>query len=1251
MTNDISTTEPIAPVYRYYVEDLISGKKLAELDFRGVSYKLALNAAGDFSGSLVVKDVANATNLYNATLPGVTALYVLRNGVCVWGGIIWERDYVPEDKKLSVSASEFTSYLHHRKIWKTWNHQFGATVTPDSGMWRVNFDNGSSVLAKAGSTVKMEFYEVENFKYNGYYRVADSPAPSKDVFYMRDGASVADIVRQVRQNSTVVGIYTKENHGFNTGDVVSIRYTQIGDVVYENGSTVLSKTITAPGGPESNYFTYTDTAAPDSDLVASGTASRPLPAGTTFERVTVGVRQDTFDYVKSLIEGTFNDFVGTDFPNVYIEPGISTGLDIVSKRAFEGYNIVKTNGKHNIAVGQAVQIQDVGKGFDGEVEVLGIEEGDSIVYKGGGDLPVTPVTPKKADILIVTSDKGIVSCMTTGGAHGFLPGENVTIDMGVMYPELSGTFQILDVPANNKFRYVSGTNASYSAETIMIDPIATSNSVSRVIDSVSLTPNVAFVTTKQPHGFTAGNTVQIANVQTPVKVIEASLDGPNHIATVQTDGPHNFKVGETTSLLGLTDFYSITDVNSTTTRSTFTTSAPHNLRANDQITIMGVDTIKVVGKQMSSSVATLTLEVPHNFALGSTFTAQNLIDNYTITGTKIVDNVATLTTSIAHNVKVNDEVSTGSLPDYYRVITKAADDGNITLTTRVPHNLWEGAKIIVSGLGAPFDGEATVVSFTDQRIMYKADSKYITAAKDAAKKGSKPAVPITVPEQRVNANTSLVTVKEGYLVGDWKVTAVTSNTISFSRGGNNYAAPSGVPGVSGSLSTLSYLNGTYTISGRAQNSISFSKTGNTMPYVNIPVATKDDDIQAVVIRDSAYVGAKTVLSTTSRTFTVGQTLSYAATKKVDLQGYKRSILNGTFTLTSTPTADRFTFDVSGTYTNSMVEQAKGANAFASQQPYSGTNTISIVTDDYTFGYAKTWTKQPARKVQGAGKATVTPLAVVSTFGPYPGNADIEFVFPDNDYSGVNIEPSLYRGFELKTVGEALDEYASNINGFEYRIDCEYLPDEDRFIKKFRILPIDFPNPPGEGEVSPISRFGADKLVFEYPSGSISTFSMRESAEESATRFFALGENELGPDVGPYIGVASADDLLRGDRDGRKWPLLDASDSVDGIDDKAVLHAYAKRYLSELQPPFASFQITVNGSRSPFVGTYKPGDWCSIVVDDPWMQMRLSSDLEPRDDVLVRKIDSISVSVPDGVTYPENVTVDLVAEWEVDKRGK
>jgi len=57
-----------------------------------------------------------------------------------------------------------------------------------------------------------------------------------------------------------------------------------------------------------------------------------------------------------------------------------------------------------------------------------------------------------------------------------------------------------------------------------------------------------------------------------------------------------------------------------------------------------------------------------------------------------------------------------------------------------------------------------------------------------------------------------------------------------------------------------------------------------------------------------------------------------------------------------------------------------------------------------------------------------------------------------------------------------------------------------------------------------------------------------------------------------------------------------------------------------------------------------------VIEDEFVKMRLASDLEPRDTVLVRKIDSYTVSIPDSPTFPEKVTLKLIAEWEVDKIG-
>jgi hypothetical protein len=71
---------------------------------------------------------------------------------------------------------------------------------------------------------------------------------------------------------------------------------------------------------------------------------------------------------------------------------------------------------------------------------------------------------------------------------------------------------------------------------------------------------------------------------------------------------------------------------------------------------------------------------------------------------------------------------------------------------------------------------------------------------------------------------------------------------------------------------------------------------------------------------------------------------------------------------------------------------------------------------------------------------------------------------------------------------------------------------------------------------------------------------------------------------------------------------------------------------------------------PKIGSYNPGDWCVIVLNDEFVNLRLASDLEPRDTVIVRKIDGFSVSVPDSPAFPETVSLVLVTEPGVDKRG-
>jgi hypothetical protein len=293
-------------------------------------------------------------------------------------------------------------------------------------------------------------------------------------------------------------------------------------------------------------------------------------------------------------------------------------------------------------------------------------------------------------------------------------------------------------------------------------------------------------------------------------------------------------------------------------------------------------------------------------------------------------------------------------------------------------------------------------------------------------------------------------------------------------------------------------------------------------------------------------------------------------------------------------------------------------------------------------------------------AIVSPAVNYSTWGEFTLNGDLDMGYSSELPSQKLQQAEPVRGFELKSVGEILEEYSNVANGFEYRIDCSYNPTTNSFTRTFVFLPL-FPNSlkeyidslPGgvlpPGEFAPVSAYEADKYVFEYP-GNILNATLEENAQEAATRFWVQGsDSTLSSDASqPYSGAADVDLLNRG------WPLLEEVEKVDNVAEESTLHERAKRFLAESKPPISNFTISVNGSLTPIVASYKPGDWCSVIINDDFVKLRLTSYIELNDgtgrEVLLRKIDAYNVTVPDNPAFPEKVDLQLVTEAEVDKIG-
>ena len=106
--------------YRYLLADLLTNEIIAELPLTGVAFTQQLNQAGTLSAHLLLSGVNSAAfNVDNSTIPGRNVIYADRDGVLVWGGIIWGRSYNSGDQTLSIQCRELISYFERRRITQT----------------------------------------------------------------------------------------------------------------------------------------------------------------------------------------------------------------------------------------------------------------------------------------------------------------------------------------------------------------------------------------------------------------------------------------------------------------------------------------------------------------------------------------------------------------------------------------------------------------------------------------------------------------------------------------------------------------------------------------------------------------------------------------------------------------------------------------------------------------------------------------------------------------------------------------------------------------------------------------------------------------------------------------------------------------------------------------------------------------------------------------------------------------------------
>ncbi len=1405
--------------YRYFVVNLVTNQAIAEIPFKGVSYERALKGAGAFSGTISVSDETAHLQLYESTMPGRTALYVVRDDVCVWGGIIWSRSYNVNDRVLSVSASEFTSYFYHRRIWKTWGQVFEATLVAQDGIVTVTLEDGSTYELQENSTVRYSFLDIANSKYDGYYTILPKgldPVSGRtlditsDQFYTRNTASTGEAVYAI-PNGTYINttVYARTN----TYDFVKVLIEAMGDdfagidfpnteirpfnfvttnvlvrsvsdgvaslIVDENVNLVpgqeiqiknvspvidgLQKvsavngnviTINASGtlgesSVDANLYRITefkvDTIAPDESIVEVKTdIPHELYAGAY-----VAIEGlDTPDSTSTLLDGEFqvanNPTNNTTFQYSIPTPLTRLPLTLSAPKATvsskpvqfltrkevrsEGsqrVGIITTGQENNFVAGDPIVITDM-KDYatvtkramsSGRITFTTRSTHNFLV---GRTLTVTGL----ADTATVTqramsfSGSNATFTITTSVPHNLVTGNVVTVS------GLSDSYQI------GRYQYTQSTNTAVfftgSGSTSVNHNIQSTNvagsieiknlpSVSATVNRLSSSGRLVTLTTTSAHGFPANTNVIVSGVSSSQSFTITRLERVNNVTTVTTSTAHGLSEGDFVSISGgggiPLSFDSSTNIFSVTSN-TFKYDNPSGTASSsgsDQAILNCAASFtwefqsQGRGRQtVSSGTEFGALDTMYQGNPSTTFGCEAGAARFQTLSSQLPSGVALADITSIDSLRLTMTRRAGVGYSNATLYLGIHGESDITEPDPPPHISgatapnWTGwsTGTVTRTLQLPTDWRALFQSGTARGIIVGQETPTRLWAPTSGSTASTPGDYMGVYGEGAGTREPYITVDYTYQTGEpglftgsdigtvtkslsgyngtFTISSTTSNTITYSA--PNAADTNGTRTVNGSANGASSpLNKVYTgadIISKTANSITVRATGIGRDFSlnTLPTSTTASIIESNGIFNVQNAVA-TVVSSTQFTYPkTNVTYNVAVASQTAPTGGLATIYSADFNVTNcnifSVTANTVTVNTTSSRTVAEAD-ANPTGTAASDSPLVGTFTVRATptADTVTFNVTNLVQTFDSQPIYGYSSALQEATVSYGTYGPYTSSANLDFeVESDKTFSDTNVFPLFFRGFEVRNIGEELDKYSDIVDGFDYRVDCTIDPNTGSFRRQFVLIPV-FPTEVKNyiasleggvlpaGQTVPLSYYGADRLVFEFP-GNINDVQLEESAENSATRFFMVGNiGDLGDDISQPYAVATDTSLLSPDVGNYPWPLLDEDEATEDFFDGETLYSYAERYLLENKPPDGKFAISVNGSVEPIVGTYAPGDWCALIINDDFISQRLSSDLEPRETVLLRKINSYSVEVPDSVTFPERITLQLIAEWQVDKRGE
>ena len=393
------------------------------------------------------------------------------------------------------------------------------------------------------------------------------------------------------------------------------------------------------------------------------------------------------------------------------------------------------------------------------------------------------------------------------------------------------------------------------------------------------------ITTDDPHFFIPGEDVV---VNLPVNADIATKSLTNNVVTITTVGNHGFSIGDKITVTS-TESSVISSKAMTSNVATIGTDAAGGFSVGDLITVSLPTTASISAKASVGNTATLTTAKAHGFSIGDVVSTA-FLTSATITAKTLVNGTATITTSAAHGYSIGDTI-TVTLPTAANVIAKYRSGNNVVLTTDSAHGFSVGDRMTVN-----FPVAATL---TNVRQMSGTTTYYATLNTTSAHGFA--------VGDRVSVNTGIAS--------SWSTMArqATTSALTVTTNGNHNITVGETVVLSGMGN--SQYNGQFTVSAITANTLTFSNAGDSYTaeaFTGDSAGTVVDDTIA-----TGYNGVHIVEAIPSSTsFNVlyyGQTTSSTNTKAASTAGTvtntTNTAVNGTYPIASVPSATQYSYQI------------------------------------------------------------------------------------------------------------------------------------------------------------------------------------------------------------------------------------------------------------------------------------------------------------------------------------------------------